>query len=145
MMKGYSPRKVLRKSLEIFRATGKPMKLWIRNSAAILDSATYAPGNLFSNASDPIESDTNYTTRFIFGKFEEADAVTFDGPGRRRAVSGVIVVPMLYKQLLSACEYVDPYLDGSRFVKLGAIIDESRLFCTLNIRSMSLQNPSEVV
>lgn len=144
MARGYSPRRVLRRQLAIFRRVGIPIKLWIRNNAPVLDSAAYQPGSIFVEDTDPVENTENYTTRFVFGKFEETDVIELDGPGRRRLVKGVIVIPMLYKALLAACEYIDPYLDGSRFIKKGSIIDESRLFCTLNIESLSLTSVSEV-
>lgn len=108
-------------------------------------STTYAgPGYLLANDTEPSESGTTQTIN-IFGKFEETDALSVGDLGRERIVTGVITVPMLYKSQLAKAEYINPYNDGkSRFKKKGAIVDEGRLFVTLTIESVSLQNISEV-
>jgi hypothetical protein len=116
----------------------------MRNAPASPDT-TYTPGQLYTSAVDPIMDSDNYHWVYIVGKWKETDTENFDSPGRQRTVSGQITVPMIYKTLLATCEYIDPYLDGSMFLKVGASVDQGRLYVLQTIKSMSLTNPSEVV
>jgi hypothetical protein len=147
-MSTYSQRRILAKQLEIFNRTGQIILLLVNNT--VTTPPTYTPGKLFSlpgspaSDIDPVENAANYTSRFIRGRFAETDVEQTNGPGRRRSVKGVITVPMLYKSILAQTEYIDPYLDGSRFIKSGAIVDESRLFATVNIESLSLTSEADV-
>ncbi len=136
-----SYRRMLQQELKIFRAAGKPMLLIVRTDANTVP--TYTPGQLFTSDTLPEETtDTNHV--YIYGKFDETDVEEFGTIGRKRLVKGIITVPMLYKSLLAAADFIDPYLDGSRFKKTGAIIDEGRIFCSQAITSFTLANTGEV-
>ncbi len=143
MPKRFSLRRVLRKELDIFRRTGTTINLIVRS---VPPSTTYSgPGYLLSADTEPTEVGST-TVVNIFGKFEEVDAQTMGATGRERLVRGVITVPMMYRKILAKTEYINPYNDGvSRFRKIGAIVDEGRLFVTQQIESVSLANVSQVV
>lgn len=116
------------------------MKLYMRQP--LTSAPAYVAGQLFAKDQAPLESTD--IIKFIRGKFEETDSEQ-DGPaGRDRKVKGIITVPMLYRSYLAMAEYIDPYLDGSRFKKSGAIVDEGRIFITQMIESVYLKNTSEV-
>lgn len=141
----FSNRRILRRRLEIFNATGTVMQLIIRTGSGI--PPAYDPtvsGNLFTAESDPPEDSGDYTFRYIRGRFDETDDMEPGQAGRLRVVKGIITVPILFKSLLAQAEYIDPYLDKSRFSKTGAIINEGRTFCTVTIQSVYLTSTSEV-
>jgi hypothetical protein len=129
-----------RQELRIFTLTGRTMLLWMQTTPT---NPTYVPGQLFN--SDQDLPDSGLTQKYIRGKFEETDAESSGPEGKFRSVKGVIYVPMLYKAYLAQAEYIDPYLDGSRFKKSGAIVDEGRMFVTQSIESVSLTDPTNVV
>jgi hypothetical protein len=140
---GFSPRRVLTKQLAIFNATGQLIRLWIPINVTI--PQTYTPGQLFTQNEDPEESDANYRTQYIRGKFLETDIEVSTGAGRRRYARGIISCPMIFKTVLAAAEYIDPYLDGSRFVKDGnASPDEERVFITQGIKLLSATSPGDI-
>lgn len=137
-----SMRRMLNQEMRMFRNAAVTINLILRTTPP---STTYhGPGYLLQTDTEPSEA-TDTKTINIFAKFEETDAESMGDTGRERIVKGVITVPMLYKSLLAQAEFINPYNDGiSRFRKVGAIVDEGRLFVTQSIASVSLQNPSDV-
>lgn len=145
-MPHFSYRAINRRQLHIFNATGKVIQLIMRKDTPA--PPVYDPtvsGNLFTRLEDPPEDSNHYLYRYIKAKFEEVDALTPAEAGRQRTVKGIITVPLLFVSLLQAAEFVDPYLDGSRFVKTSAILDEGRIFATVQIQSQTLKNVANPV
>ena len=144
-MPKFSKRRLMKQHLRIFDLTGQVIYLIMRSAPSDIRSQ-YTPGFLFQANADYLEDDPNNPTsvRAIKGKFEEVNMETYGDDGRSRVVKGVISIPMLYKTLLAEAEYIDPYGDGSRFKKVGAIVDEERLFCTQQIESVSLATTADV-
>lgn len=138
-MPRFSQRRVLNLENAMFRLSGRPILLITRTDNA----PAYTPGQLFATDTEPEEASTT-VKRYIFAKFEETDMEEFGGSGRKRAVKGVLTVPMLYKAFLGEASYIDPYLDGSRFRKVGATVNESRSYITQAIEAFSLASPAEV-
>lgn len=139
----FSYRRIYRRSLEIFNATGKVVQLWIRTGSK--EPSTYTPGqNLFTTNEDPTDA-SGYTTRYIKAKWDEHDIMNPSELGRQSIVKGTLIVPLLYVELLAQAEFVDPLLNGSRFTKRSAIVDEGRLFASVELESISLGNISQIV
>lgn len=134
-------RRILSKQVEIFTNTGKVLVLYIPTTGYTTNQGHYI--DKFKGA-QPIP-DSDLIAVNIYGKFLETDAETFGDTGRYRLVKGIITVPMLYKKQLALCAYIDPYLDGSRFKKVGATVDEGRLFVTQRIESEYLTSTADVV
>jgi hypothetical protein len=145
IMPQFSKRRLLKQQLRIFDMTGQTMYLIMRANPSDIRTG-YTPGNLFASTADPLEDDPNnpIVTRAVKGKFEETNVEQYDDVGRKRVVKGIVTIPMLYKSYLAQAEYIDPYGDGSRFKKTGAIVDEERLFCTQSIESVTLATTADV-
>jgi hypothetical protein len=139
----FSYRRVLRQELRIFNVVGKPILLYLRITpdAALPFNPAIDP---FQKNEDPIELN-NYTKRYIKARFVEKDTQIFDDNGRKKEVTGTITCPAIYRSLLAETEFVDPFLDGSRFVKVGAIVNEGRSMITQQIKSLYNADTSEVV
>jgi len=142
-MPRFSWRNIDKHTLRIFNHTGKVVQLIMRKG--VITPGTYVPGVLFTAHEDVTENPTNISTMYIKGKFEETDVQTPTELGRMKTVKGILTFPLLYVKYLQLAEYVDPYLDGSRFSKTGSIVDEGRLFATVELQSMTLTNTAEVV
>jgi len=124
--------------------TGVVMQLVMRIGSGV--PATYTPGqNLFTSDNDPVEDSSHYTFRYIKGQFLEDDTMVPTEVGRNRVIKGTITIPMLYKSLLAQAEYIDPFLDGSRFTKVSGVVDEGRVMATCTIQSVYLKSTSEIV
>ncbi len=123
--------------------TGTVMQLVMRIGSGV--PAAYTPGqNLFLVDNDPVEDPSHYTFRYVKGKLEETDNMIPTEVGRHRVVTGIITMPMLYKSLLAQAEYIDPYLNGSRFTVSSGIVDEGRVFITAEIKSVYLTSTSTI-
>jgi hypothetical protein len=121
--------------MHVFNLTGKVLQLVIRLTPGTPPS--YSPGHLFTAQEDPIENSSNYKYVFIKGRFDEEDNQYPTELGRQTESTAIITCPMLYKSLLQQTEYVDPLLNGSRWIIVSSITDEGRLFCTAKIKSVS--------
>lgn len=141
-MARFSFRRMNAKQMDIFRATGTTINLILRSTQP---NTTYAgPGHLLDADTEPDEA-TDTTTVNIFGQFDETDSYSVGELGRERIVKGIVTVPMLYKSLLAQAEYINPYNDGkSRFKKLGAIVDEGRMYAKVTLESVSLANRADI-
>jgi len=129
-MPRFNKRRVLEKTYYILRQTGKPMKLYVRNTPATssANTASGIPVDLFAALEEPPEVASEFTVYGFYGKFEEEDVESRDEGGRFRQVKGLLTVPFAYRSLLAKADYIDPYGDGSRFVKYGnTVVDEERL------------------
>lgn len=93
-------------------------------------------------ASAPALPDSSYTVFYIFGNFEQDEQQVIDAGGRIAAVTGTITIPWIYKTYLNNTSYFDPYLNGSKFVKMGASIDDESVTVIQKVKSIYLpQNP----
>jgi hypothetical protein len=133
---------MMRQEARIFNLTGTTMMLYLRTDGD--EPAPYTPGQLFSAGEDPTDP-SDYARLYVKGRFKETDDQTFGPAGHQNAVTGIITIPMLYKSILAKAEYVDPYLNGSRFVRVGAIVDEGRIFITQRIMSIYNKDTADIV
>lgn len=134
-------RRILAKELQIFNATGKPMTLLLVQDG---DGNVEPQVDDLINKAQPIPAQNLYPI-YVYGKFEETDVQAFGNQGFYRRVVGVITIPLLFKSQLAAAAYIDPYNDGSRFKKAGAIVNEGRLFCIQTIESEFLATTGDIV
>ena len=143
-MPKYDRRRVFKKTMYVLRQTGKPMRMYVRNVP--VNAATPAvPSDLFTAAEEPLEVDSEFTVYGFFGKFEEEDIEIRGEGGRFKQVKGTVTVPFAYRSILAKADYIDPYMDGSRFQKVGpAVVDEERLLIYQPIGGTTFPSVDEI-
>lgn len=143
MPKSLSFRRIYKHELDIFRTTSVVVQIICRKGSKV--PASYVPGRLLTQNEDPVENSSNYIYRYIKANWSENDNLEIADVGINRIVKGSLTFPLLYVSLLQECEFVDPYLDSSRFVKKSAVITRDRLFASVELESLTLKNISQIV
>ena len=126
----FNKRHVQRQSLNIIRKTGQIVACFeARAGAEDTELPDRVPTDLYAAVADPADIPANYTKYYIFALFENDIVESLDQIGRESHVTGMLTIPMIYSSILKKTEYFDPYLNGSRFVRVGKPnVDDEGLF-----------------
>jgi hypothetical protein len=133
-------RRIKQRTDQVFNRTAKTMAMYVRNSPATPPSPT---ADLFAADTEPSEPG-EFTKYFFRGQFKEKVEESYEAGGYVRSVKASITVPMEWRGLLAQASYIDPYLDGSRFKKVGQAIAQNRLYIIQELESVSLGSLTEV-
>lgn len=88
--------------------------------------------------------DSDYKIYYIFASFEQDEPEEFTQAGKMAAITGTLTVPWIYRGYLAKTAYFDPYLNGSKFIKVGASIDDESILITQRVKSLYLPQGPEV-
>ena len=136
-----SYRRMFHRQMQMFNMTGKCITIYVQTSGP--DTPPDVPDDVFTGTEAPNES--GLTKKYIWASFEESDNDQFTEIGKLRSVSGIITIPMLWKTDWANTKLIDPYGDGSRFVKDGPVqIDEGRFMIVQRINAIKLSSVGEV-
>lgn len=104
------------------------------------------PTDLFASGIEPVGDSAEFTTTYVLGQFSQTvleQSIT--GIGREKQVSGIVEIPAIYKTLLAKADYIDPYNDGSLFMKVGkSTTDPQNLFVKQAITGVAFPDPAEI-
>jgi hypothetical protein len=134
-MPKFDKRRVNQHTLSIIRDTGRVIGCY-QQISGFPDPTNRIPIDPFTADSAEIEAD--YKLYYIFAYYEEVVQEEMPAEGEITSVIGKLTVPRIYQAKLAATTYFDPYLNGSRFAKYGAVQDSQDIMIYQTIKSVTL-------
>lgn len=126
--------------LHMIKTTGQKVACYWRNQVLVPERV---PQDLYDDSSSP--DDVNVTLYYIFATFSSTTTEDPTDPaGLRGTVFGTLIIPYQYRDIVNRTEYFDPYLNGSKFLKVGAIVDDQGITVTQKIRAEYLPQIGEI-
>jgi hypothetical protein len=130
--------------MSIFKKTGKVIACYERITDPLANTQR-VPARLYTENNDPAFDINNYKKYYIFAKFEQSEPETAVGiEGRTSTMYGNITIPYLWRDILNKTEFFDPFLNGSRFIKTGAAVDDESLFIVQSVQAVYLPQLGDI-
>ena len=136
-MPQFSKRRINQQTLNIIRYTGRVIACY-QQISGFPDPSVRIPTDPYAAAAG--EPDADYKKYFIFASFKQTTGESTAIEGQVTAVTGTLVVPRMYVDVLRVTAYFDPYCNGSKFIKVGAVVDEENIVVEQAIKSIYLPN-----
>lgn len=146
-MPNFNKRHIQQHSLDIIRTTGQLVACYEKRAGAGDSEITNrVPTDLYAAISPPADTPANYSKYYIMALFERDIKETDDIAGRETEVTGLLTIPMIYLSIVKKTTFFDPYLNGSRFERIGrSDVDEENLFIFQAIKGVVLPDLGDVV
>lgn len=141
-MNGFSKRRVNRRTLNILRKVGRVIGCYQQISGFANEATDRVPADPYADNAAPVEAD--YKLYYIFAEFVQDEPEETTQAGRVASVTGTLTIPWIYKSILAQTAYFDPYLNGSKFIKVGAAVDSQNVLITQRVKAQYLPQSPEV-
>lgn len=130
----FSRRKINSDLARIIKLNGRVIGCYLRNT---LPTPARVPTDIYANSPSPDTSNT--TLYYIYAVFQQSiseDPVA--DAGLVGTVKGTLTIPYSYRDILNKTEFFDPYLNGSKFIKDGAALDDQSLMIIQAVKARYL-------
>lgn len=139
-MPKFNKRRMNSRILYILKQVGQVVACYQQTSGFANEAANRVPTDPYADNEAPPEVD--YQVFYIFAQFEQDEPESLEQVGAISTVTGTLTIPWIYKSYLAKTAYFDPYLNGSRFVKVGAGVDDESVIVVQRVKSIYLpQSP----
>lgn len=141
-MPNFSKRRMNNKILYILKKVGRVVACYQQIANFANELANRVPADPYQD--DLASTDDDYKIFYIFAAFQQDEAESFEQAGKMASITGTLTIPWIYRAYIAQTAYFDPFLNGSKFIKVGAQVDDESVLITQRVKSLYLPQSPEV-